>query len=183
MNRKGQVSIEYLILTGFIVLAIIVPSAIFLYSVTNQNVQGTLSNQKASDLGNGLVNDAKQMYYLGLYSNKIVEHDVPDNVKYMYVFELDDGANKYYYFGLIISDGKKESVYNFQSDVPLTSEVGTYVTTDDSAKSYIQECQAPGNTCNFFSFKDSPTKPGKKQFKIETKFDGGDVKSSITPFI
>ena len=68
---------------------------------------GTVNIQKANDLGNGLVENAKQIYYLGLYSQKTVEYAVPMNVRDMFIVEViytpPDPDEVYYYFGLIIN--------------------------------------------------------------------------------
>ena len=191
MSKQAQISMEYLILTGFILLIIIVPSAIFLFSFANKSVYGTVSTQKANDLGNGLVENAKQMYYLGLYSKKIVTYDVPDNVKRFFILEFNQtGTGRmYYYIGVIINDGKEESKYFIPSDVPLMSVPlasdpnSMYVDNSDSS-AYIVECAS--SSCNFYNFKDPVIHPGKKKFKLETKYDNtgsNEVKVNIIPII
>jgi hypothetical protein len=119
------------------------------------------------------------------FSNKIVEYDIPNNVEHMYIMELEDSTGPevkyYYYFGIILYDGKERIVYNFQSDVPLFSDsANAYVDEGPEPKPYIPECAT--HTCSFYNFKDSPTKPGKKLFKVETLLDG-EIKSQITPFV
>jgi len=183
VNRKGQVSIEYLILTGFIVLAIIIPSIIFLYSVTNNSVHGKITHQKTVDLGQGLVNDAKQVYYLGLYSNKVVEYDVPRNVQNMYVVEITKDSNKYYYFGLVLADGKTTAKFTFQSDIPIIAQSDKgHVSNLAPDPNPIDECS--GN-CKFYTFVEPIKNAGKKKFKIETILDEDDneIKSVIIPVV
>lgn len=183
MNKlKGQVSIEYLILTGFIVLAIIVPSIIFLYSVTNNSVHGKITNQKAVDLGKGIVNDAKQVYYLGLYSNKVVEYEIPRNAQNVYIVELEKDNKIYYYFGITLSNGKETAEYKFQSDVPLTSDKTLSFVTDNAPDpNPVQECSE--STCKFHSFEEPISNPGKKRFKIETIYEDNEIRSAIIPII
>jgi uncharacterized protein (UPF0333 family) len=191
MFRKAQISIEYLILTGFILLIIIVPSVIFLYSFANKSVFGTVSTQKINDLGNGLVDNAKQMYYLGLYSKKVVSYDVPENVERFFILEINQSGTgeKYYYIGIIINNGKEVSKHFFLSDVPLMSSPLSsdpnvaYVDNLDSS-SYINEC-TPW-ICTFYNFKNPVTHQGKKKFKLETMYDstsGNEVKVNIIPLI
>jgi uncharacterized protein (UPF0333 family) len=185
MPNKSQISIEYLILTGFILLVIIVPAAIFLSSLANKSVYGTLNTQRAMDLGNGLVDNAKQIYYLGLYSKKIVDYTVPQNVKKMFILDLNDGSKDYYYIGIIIDNGKEVSKNYFPSTIPLMSDASNYPdyvdTTDSSA--YVDECLVSGTTCSFYNFKGAVIHEGKKSFKIETGYDADVVKASIIPLI
>jgi uncharacterized protein (UPF0333 family) len=191
MVRKAQISLEYMILTGFILLVIIVPSAIFLFSFANKSVYGTVSTQEANDIGNGLVDNAKQMYYLGLYSKKTVSYDIPDNVKEFFILELTQPGTgkKYYYIGIIIDNGKDESKHFFPSDVPLMSAPlasdSDYMNAFNADNSvYINECTP--DICKFYNFVGPAAKPGKKQFKLETKYDstsGNEVKVNIMPLI
>lgn len=191
MSKQAQISMEYLILTGFILLVIIVPSVFLLYSFANKSVYGAVSTQKASELGDGLVENAKQMYYLGLYSKKIVTYDVPDNVERFFILEFTqpETGKKYYYISIIINDGKEVSKNFFPSDIPIMSTPlpsdpnSEYVDNMDSSL-YIDEC-TPSN-CMFYNFKDPVTHQGKKKFKLETKYDitsGNEIKVNIIPII
>ncbi|KYK24397.1 hypothetical protein AYK26_06885 [Euryarchaeota archaeon SM23-78] len=187
LNKKAQISIEYLILTGFILLVVIVPAIIFLTSLANKSVYGSVNTQRANSLGEGLVNNAKQMYYLGLYSKKIVEYDMPQNVKSMFMVKLDDGVEVYYYISIIIDDGKETQKHFFASDVPLMSDPSSdYVSSSFGTSSpYIPECSTA--VCDFYYFTDSAIRPGKKKFKIETILDTSanpsEVKASIIPIL
>lgn len=186
MPNKSQISIEYLILTGFILLVIIVPAAIFLSSLANKSVYGTLNTQRAMDLGNGLVDNAKQIYYLGLYSKKIVDYTVPQNVKKIFILDLNDGSKDYYYIGIIIDNGKEVSKNYFPSTIPLMSDAlnyPDYVEKSNNILPYdIPECSAPAS-CSFYNFKGPVIHEGKKSFKIETGYAGNEVKASIIPLI
>ena len=179
LNKKSKISVEYLILTGFILLIIVVPSIIFLYSMANKSVYGTVNTQRAVDLGEGLVDNAKQMYYLGLYSKKIVEFNVPNNVGEFFIVELTESPSDdvHYYVGIIINNSKEVQKHFFESDVPLMSSVmgpyGAFVDQTNSPEPYISECSAPGNSCKFYNFRNPVTLPGKKRFKIETKMFPG----------
>jgi len=187
MQGKGQVSIEYLILTGFVLLMLVVPAVFFLSSLANKGVYGTVNTQKIVDLGNGLVDSAKQMYYLGLYSKKIVEYEVPQNVERIFLLEIDKSGTKYYYVGIIINDGKEQSKYFFPTSVPLMSNISSYVAHNPSGvdiSSYVNECSS--NLCDFYSFNSSAIKPGKKRYKIETRYfnpPNTEVRVSISPLI
>lgn len=171
LKNKSQLSIEYMILTGFVLLVIIVPSIIFLFSMTNQGVYGTVNVQKANDLGNGLVNNAKQVYYLGIYSKKVVEYEVPQNVENIFILELVKNEKTHYYVGIIISDKKEVLRMMYPSSVPITATpTSGLIEKDESPKVHVPECQEPGVSCTFYNFKGFVLKPGKKEFKLETKY-------------
>jgi hypothetical protein len=182
---KAQLSIEYLILTGFVLLLVVVPSVIFLSSLANKSVYGTITTERANELGNGIVDNAKQMYYLGIYSKKIVTYDVPNNVHKMFIIQMEKDSKTYYYFGLILNDTKDATKFFFPSEVPLMSDATSlYVDTSDLS-SYVSEC-ASATSCSFYNFKGSVLRPGKKRFKIETKYDDSlstEAKVSIIPLL
>ena len=187
LANKSQISVEYLILTGFLLLAIIIPSVFFLYSIANQSVYGTVNAQKAVDLGEGFVNNAKQLYYLGLYSKRIAQYDVPQSVDKMFIVEINESDKLHYYVGIMLNDSKTSSKFFFQSDVPLAAEdpSGQDLVVKESASTVIPECGSP-NSCTTYYFAGSVIKPGKKSFKIETKLDtagSGEAKVYIIPMI
>lgn len=190
-GKKGQISLEYLIITGFVVLAILVPTFLILFSSTNKSVYGTVNTQKAIDLGKGVINDAKQMYYLGLYSKKVVEYEVPQNVKHMFILELEhedpvtNDITIYYYFGLIMLETDGDKLYTFQSDIPLTSDDSNNYVVIGPNGAVVNECSNPENDCEFYSFIEYAKMPGLKRFKVETIYDSNDVmvKSELIPVI
>ena len=184
LKNKSQISIEYLILTGFILLVLIIPAVIFLYSMANNSVYGTVNTQKIVELGDGLVSNAKQLYYLGLYSKRTVSYDMPQGVWKMFIVKMEGPGlpEPQYYIGMIINDTKEGAKYFFQSSVPLAAEHPDYVDTSDNSD-YIPECSSAA--CSFYNFQRPVTKPGRKQFKVETKLDpaSGEVKAYIKPLI
>lgn len=176
LKSKSQISIEYLILVGFIMGIILIPAVYFLKSFAGEGVYNTLNNKRANDLGHGIINNAEQLFYLGLYSKHVVEYEVPKNVQNMFIVEIDDGTDIYYYFTIFTQDNK----YYFQSEVPLMSDDSSSLldTTDDD--SLISECS--GN-CDFSNFIGTSIQEGRKKFLLETKLDpiSSKVKVSISP--
>ena len=172
MPNKSQISVEYIILTAFILLVVIIPSSYLVFSLANDSVYGTINNQRAIDLGKGLIDSAKQIYYLGIYSKKTVDYDVPNNINRMFILKLEyiATAENYYYFGIIFDDGKKITMQIFLSDVPILSEYSPLVDDSDS-NSYITECATGEYDCTFYNFLKPVTNPGHKRFEIETKYD------------
>ena len=184
-NMKAQISIEYLIIVGFVLAAILIPAFLLLFSSTYKNVYGPVNVQKINDLGNGLTNDAKQMYYLGIYSKKIVKYEMPENVADMFILNMTNSSANYYYVGIIINDSTSSKMYTFISSVPLTSDINNNnVIHDQNLSRFVLECIRPGSgyTCNFYSFIGPTIMPGMKTFAVETISDGNNVRSSIVPY-
>ncbi len=182
LQRSGQVSIEYLILTGFIVVVIILPAIFLLFSTYRGSVTGAINQQKVSELGNGLVNDAGQMYYLGLYSKKTATYQMPEGVTNMYLAKLTDLEGKtHYYLAIIVLSGKDTKRFLFEPKVPLTA-TGDYVydvpgSPGIDTPTDISECGSM--VCSFLVFDKLAITPGTKQFVIETVLQEGAVKAAI----
>lgn len=177
--RSGQVSLEYMIITGFIVFAILIPSFLILFHYTTRGVGDSVSAQKTIDLGKGLINDAKQMYYLGIYSKKIAVYEIPDNVMSLAILKITKDSKDYYY--IFIQSGNDQGVQTFQSDVPLTSTLTNDVIIDNDLGIMVPECsQYP---CEFYSFIGNSVDEGQKRFKIETEWTDGVVAVNILPVL
>jgi hypothetical protein len=177
MPIKAQISVEYMILTGFILLVVIIPSSYLVFKLANDSVYGTMNTQRGIDLGKGLIESAKQMYYLGLYSKKTVDYEVPSNVERMFILRLENitSEENYYYFGIIFNDGSnKVTKQLFLSDVPILSDPSDpsvyYVNNDDSTF-YITECTNIEYDCTYYNFLTPVINQGRKMFKIETKYN------------
>ena len=181
-GKKAQISMEYLVIIGFVVIAILVPAFLILFSSTYKNVYGPVNSQKVLDLGNGLVNDAKQMYYLGIYSRKISQYEMPDNVDRMFILQINHNSTEYYYLGMIVNDRGVYKAQMYLSDIPLTSDLSSgFVNHDDSLSNYVKECKLLSYTCAFYNFTGTTTMPGMKKFLVETVSRDGSIKSSIVP--
>ncbi len=193
MNCKSQISLEYLILTGFILVAVITPILIWVYSSATGSVGEKISGEQAVEFGEGLTDDAKQVYYLGIYSKKLVTYQLPGNIDKMFVLHLTDESAEpdrhFYYFGFNTeySNARK---FIFESDVPLTSVEGVYSLSNSEVKmvsdpsgQIVYECGYEGYTCTLYLFEGSVMKSGRKEFKLETILDSADstAKVSITP--
>ncbi len=180
LQRSGQVSIEYLILTGFIVVVIILPAIFLLFSTYRSNVTGAINQQKVSALGNGMVNDAEQMYYLGLYSKKTATYQMPEAITNMYLAELTANGKTHDYLAIIVRSGKGTERFLFESKIPLTA-TGDYVQvpTETEAPKDISECDSIPPPCSFLVFDKLAITPGAKQFVTETILQEGVVKAAI----
>jgi hypothetical protein len=188
--KKAQMSMEYLLLTGFILLAIIVPSMIFMHSFFGQSVYGTLNSQRINDLGRGLTKSAKEIYFLGLYSKQVVEYEIPDNLEKMFILDFNESNEHIYYIVIFSQDRKGTNKFYFLSDVPLTSDDSSnYVEHIESDvpvdfRDEIDECIG-NKKCSFYNFIDNAIFPGKKSYRIETIYsqNKNEISVSIIPII
>ncbi|MBW2970711.1 hypothetical protein KY320_00970 [Candidatus Woesearchaeota archaeon] len=177
---------EYLILTAFVVVAILVPLGLFLYSSASGTTRASIATNQVNELGHGLLKDAKQMYYLGLYSKLKVKYEIPSNINRMLIAEIDiAGSGSQYYLAVLFDDGKNSKTYYFQSEVPIISlyELGSVDNNGNDAAGnlIIKECAESGISCTFYNFDKSIIGPGIRGFKVETVMDDGDAKVAITP--
>lgn len=94
-GRKGQVATEYILITGFVLIAVTI---IFTYSYVsnNQNIKITQANNAVDKL----VNKADLIYALGPDNNQFVEVTFPRDVQRIQdIVVCDDGHQEHYGFG------------------------------------------------------------------------------------
>lgn len=181
---KSQISIEYLILTGFIFGVIAISAAIFLRTFASDSAYDIVSAQKINNLGNDLVNKAKQIYYLGLYSKQTIAYDIPANVEKMFIVELTKDNKKYYYFVIKLRNKKNPTPpYVYLSNVPLMSDYSSQYVDNTDNSAIITECNEPGTACIFYNFKGNIIGEGRRRFRLETKQEADEAKVSIVPII
>ncbi|MBD3204278.1 hypothetical protein GF327_08345 [Candidatus Woesearchaeota archaeon] len=185
--KKSQMSLEYLLLTGFILIALIIPSMFLLHTFIGKNVYGSLNTRIANDLGASLTESAKELYFLGLYSKQKVEVEVPENTKKFFILDLNKSNSHVYYIILKTFNNKS---FHFLSDIPLTSkdsaEVKIIKQTDPSYAEFtkeVPECKKSTINCLFYSFEGNILFQGKKTFKLETIYsqENNEIKVSIVP--
>jgi hypothetical protein len=186
MSTRAQISIEYLILMGFVLLLIIVPVILLLSSSGTTGVARSVTNAQAVEIGGNLVNDAKQVYYLGLYSKKQVSYQIPTGLEKMFVVDIASttDSSHHYYFGLVFPGKGSQNRYMFESDVPLhaSDEANHHIDSADNP-GVIPECDSGQYSCSFYNFRSPITKSGIKSFKLETTMINSEVVVDISPII
>ena len=79
MKNRGQVSIEYMILIGFVTFGIVSIVVIaFYYSAV---VKDDIRNNQVTILGNKIVTESERVFYSGAPSKRTVHVYVPDGVQ------------------------------------------------------------------------------------------------------
>ncbi len=176
MNH-GQISIEYLIILGTVLLLVIIPAGAFLTDFALDSIYGSVDTQRANELGQGLIDIAQQVYYLGLYSKKQVTLSVPKNVERMYLLNVSKSQD-HHYIVIKINDSSTQR-YTYPSKAPLTADPSsTYVNKVDYS-SDVDACSS--NPCSFLAFTEPVTRPGR--FQLETVLKGNDIIVNVAPVI
>ena len=85
MGKKGQVAIEYLIITAFAFLFTLPIIALF-YSQSHELNEG-ISSSQAERIASEIVDAANQVYYLGQPSKKTILFYMPKNVQQVSIQE------------------------------------------------------------------------------------------------
>ncbi|HLP79232.1 MAG TPA: hypothetical protein VK158_01220 [Acidobacteriota bacterium] len=188
MRNNAQMSIEYMILTGFLLLILIVPGVLLLYSYGNSSVYETINQQKIADFGNGMADSVRQLYYLGLYSKKNVVYDLPSGVEYLFLLKTETiGPNPVtaYYIGVFLGDATTTKQF-FAIDAPIILETGSIDSAGVAAtiEGLISECASAGVDCTIQPLKKSLFKEGKRNFKLETTYVAAQtIGVQITPLL
>ncbi len=83
IRKKGQVSIEYLLILA-LALAIIVPGSMMLIDYSKETNEKLIESQ-INKIGMTIINNAEEVYSIGSYSWVTTEFSFPENVKDIYV--------------------------------------------------------------------------------------------------
>ncbi len=175
---KGQASLEYLIITGFVFAAIILPGLLFIYSVVGDTASETLSGKKISSFGSGITSTAKELYYLGIYSKLTVDFDFPNTLTKVFVAKIPNAEGHIYY--LVVHSMEKEGLkkYYFLSEVPLIF-YGTDVTMTNEYPEAGLGDSCDDEVCTYYRL--DKINAGVKKFKLETYMDGSEIVVRINP--
>ena len=110
-QKRAQVSMEYLIIIGFVIIMLV--PAIYIYIRYSSSSSDTLSSSKASQIANEIVKAANEVYYLGEDNQKNIEVSFPSNI------EAIEFANKEIVFKTKDSKGNIQEIVEVAS-VPLS---------------------------------------------------------------
>lgn len=131
-ERRGQVSVEYMIVLGFATFAITGIIGIAFYYINSTNDQMTSSH--IENFGKTIINNAESIYFAGTPSKITVNPYLPKGVTDIDIV-LDAQDNSY---NLIISYSTSTgaNVIGFKSNVPLVVK-GDAISTYEGIKNII----------------------------------------------
>ncbi len=110
-QKKAQVSMEYIIIIGFVIIMLI--PATYIYIRYSGSSSDALSSSKASQIANEIVKAANEVYYLGEDNQKNIEVSFPSNI------EAIEFVNKEIVFRTKDSKGNIQEIVEVAS-VPLS---------------------------------------------------------------
>lgn len=90
LSRKGQVAMEFLMITGFFLL-IVIPTIFYFYTYTQESTID-VEISKASAIGNSVIETAETVYYYGKDAKLTMNIDLPSGVQNMSVRCENDDA-------------------------------------------------------------------------------------------
>lgn len=86
-RNKAQVSIEYLIIVGFVTFVVIGIMGIALYY--SGTMKGKIKENQINNFANKIISTAESVYYSGAPSKATISCYLPDNVKSITIGEYD----------------------------------------------------------------------------------------------
>ncbi len=135
--RKGQVSLEHLIMVAIAMLTLL--PVIYLFYNYSKESTSEVNFASVNNLGNKIINRAESVYYLGEPSKLTLEENMPLAVQNIAI--LQDSINNIYELVFTL-DGNETAV--FSSDVPISGDFtdtsvsqGTKTITIESLGSYV----------------------------------------------
>ena len=154
--RRGQVATEFIILFA-LVLLIFIPLFYFL-SQTALGSQDQLIASKMDRIGNTLVHEAREIYYLGRFSREVISVEFPRDIE-MSIVHSDQG--EHYLLITYILEGQRTTTY-FPSEVPIRFS--------NAQCQAFDEC-APTVTCTECTIDADDVRSGRRNFQLETILD------------
>lgn len=120
---KGQVSVEYMMIIGFV--TIITIPLIIIYQTFNEDSNTEINSAQVEQVAKKVVDTAESMYYLGEPSQTSIRINIPDGVKAARI------GNNEVVFNLTVGSGTAEIVRSSSVNITgsLPSEKGTYILT------------------------------------------------------
>ena len=109
MIKRGQISLEYLIVVGFVMFAVIILLGVSLFYASS--VQDQIKINQLSTFANKVINSAESVYYAGEPSKVTITAFLPMGVQNFNI--ISNSLN----FSFVTSSGT--SVIAFESKVPL----------------------------------------------------------------
>lgn len=124
MKKKGQVSIEYMMIIGFV--TIITIPLIIIYHTAMQDFGDEINSAQINQVAKKVVDAAESVYYLGEPSQTILKINIPDNIV---LANLSAGYEIFFKIRTKtgISDIVRNSFVNITGDLPIKK--GTYTIT------------------------------------------------------
>ena len=127
--KRGQISIEYLMITGFVVFLVI--SILGIALLYTASVKDELKFNQLERFAIKVISNAERVFFEGEPSQVTINAFLPSGVQSIYV-DIDV-PNDEYTLVFNLSSGSGESVIGFSSDVPIML-IGLNISTSEGLK-------------------------------------------------
>ena len=131
-KKDAQISVEYLVIIGFVTV-ITIPLIIIYYTFTQQSNEEITSSQ-ISQIAKKIVDAAESVYYIGEPSQTALRINMPDNVILAnlssgkeIVFKIRSGTGE--------ADIVQTALINISGELPTNK--GTYIITVKAMSDYV----------------------------------------------
>ena len=131
LNRNSQMSVEYMIIIGFVTV-ITIPLIIIYYTFT-QDSRDEISSAQINQIAKAISDSAESVYYFGEPSQTNLKIDMPDNVV------LSNLSNNEIVFRIRTRTGEADivqsSLVNITGSLPVKK--GIYTVTIKAKSNYV----------------------------------------------
>ena len=152
-----------------LIAALLVISLPIFYLLGDYSLKSSreISLNQLNKIGQQLVDESRDVYYLGLFSRQIVTLNMPDNVRGMRSYIVNGTSTEYVLVLSAMHDGKLIDIH-FDSEVPLVTDGSCAL---DPA--IVSGCSGPpgpitGKHCYVCGFSPADNAPGVRNFRLET---------------
>jgi uncharacterized protein (UPF0333 family) len=135
MEKRGQISVEYMMII-VIAMMIIIPS-VFLFRDYIFESNDKIMQARLSEVAGQIMTKAQKMHYYGPPSKSTVQVDMPPQVVNMYIMNVS--SDYYLMFTVLTNNGQIEM--DFMSEIPL-------IPGEEPASCTVPGCQG---TCRCFT--------------------------------
>ncbi len=160
-GTKSQTAMEFTLLIAAL-LFIFLPVFYFLgdYSLKSSS---DIAGSEVNKIGQKLVDESREMYYMGLFSKEIVSLNIPESVIDMSTIIINNSGKLEYYLVISTSSASGRMNVTFSSEVPLVTYKPCYIDNQISSS-----CNPGVVDCYRCPFDNSNKFYGLKSFKLET---------------
>lgn len=114
-KRLAQISIEYIILFSFITVFII--GGLVMFREFAKGASESITEQRLNKIANFIIDNSREMYYLGAPSKTTLEVDMPEQILGAVI--LYSSIEKEYILIFVVDTAGTKAPFYFDSDVPL----------------------------------------------------------------
>ncbi len=160
-SAKSQSAVEFMLLIAGI-LFIFLP-LFYVFSDYSLKSGSDISTSMAKDVGQKLIDQSREIYYLGRFSKEVITVNIPEGIENMstLIIDLPGDADDEFYLIMNVSNGQAKEDIVLSSEVPL-------VTSDCSTIACFS-----GYDCTYCNFNRTEAMPGKKDYRLENSEKDG----------